>query len=70
MTRRESPWLTSQEAVAYLKIGSLSALYRLVREHRLPYARLGGLYRFDYRDLDRFLHESTTAVASPLRSVR
>jgi len=51
----ETPHLTAHEAVAYLKLGSLSALYRLIREHRLPYGRAGRSYRFNRHHLDRWL---------------
>lgn len=47
-----TPYLTSAETVVYLRLGSESALYRLIREHRLPARRRGGNYIFDVRDLD------------------
>lgn len=50
MTRE--PYLTAAEMIAYLRLGSTSALYRLVREHRLPFCRVGRLYRFDRADVD------------------
>ena len=57
MTRAAaSPYLTAREAVDYVRAGSLSALYRLIREHRLPFCRVGRLYRFDTRDLDAWMH--------------
>lgn len=51
----DSPYLTSQEAVRYLRLPSLAALYRLIREHGLPHGRLGGQHRFDKRQLDAFV---------------
>lgn len=48
---RES-YLTPAELMAYLRLGSQSALYRLIREHRLPFRRIGRLYRFDREDVD------------------
>jgi excisionase family DNA binding protein len=48
-------WLTPAQAIAHLQIGSLSALYRLVREHRLPYGRIGKHYRFRRDHLDRWI---------------
>jgi excisionase family DNA binding protein len=50
MTRE--PYLTPAETITYLKLGSSSALYRLIREHRLPFCRVGRLYRFDRADID------------------
>lgn len=51
----ESPYLTAREAIGYLRLGSVSALYRLVREHRLPTCRRGRLYLFDKRELDAWV---------------
>lgn len=57
------PYLTSQQAVAYLSLGSLSALYRAIREQGLPFCRIGsGAYRFDYRELDGWLREHRTGL--------
>jgi excisionase family DNA binding protein len=54
-----SPYLTSREAIAYLRLDTLrsphSALYRLITEHKLPYGRRGGLYLFDTRELDAWV---------------
>lgn len=58
----DSPYLTSEEAVAYLRLGSSSALYRLIREHRLPYGRLGRQLRFDKRELDAFVAGHGSAI--------
>ena len=55
----ESPYLDSNEAVQYLKIKTLSALYFLMREHACPYLRMGGRLRFDKRDLDAWLRGTT-----------
>ena len=35
----DSPYLTSREAVAYLRLPSLSSLYSHIRENRLPVLR-------------------------------
>jgi excisionase family DNA binding protein len=55
-THPVSPYLTAREAMSYLKLGSQSALYRLIREHHMPYCRVGRLYRFDVRELDAWTH--------------
>jgi excisionase family DNA binding protein len=57
-----SPYLTSKEAVEYLKLGSESALYRLIREHRLPTCRRGRLYLFDTRELDAWVRGHDSAI--------
>jgi excisionase family DNA binding protein len=57
-----SPYLTAREAIAYLKLGSRSALQRLIVEHRLPYCRRGGMYLFDTRELDAWLHGHSSAL--------
>jgi len=50
-----SPYLTSKEAVEYLKLPSLSALYTLIREHALPAHHRGRLRLFDVRELDAWV---------------
>ena len=50
-----SPYLTSREAVDYLKLPSLSALYTLIREHALPAHHRGRLRLFDVRELDAWV---------------
>ncbi|MEP7304685.1 MAG: helix-turn-helix domain-containing protein [Acidobacteriota bacterium] len=50
-----SPYLTSREAVDYLKLPSLSALYTLIREHSLPAHHRGRLRLFDVRELDAWV---------------
>ncbi len=58
----ESPYLTAREAMAYLRVQSQSALYRLVNEHRLPCCRRGRLYLFDRREVDAWLHGHGSAL--------
>lgn len=50
-----SPYLTSKEALVYLRLGSLSALYTHIRENGLPTCRCGGNLRFDTRELDAWM---------------
>lgn len=50
-----SPYLTAKETIEYLRLGSNNALYRLIREHRLPFCRVGRNYRFDTRQLDSWM---------------
>jgi hypothetical protein len=61
-----SPYLSAHEAVRYLRLGSLGSLYRLCREHRLPYGRRGKTYIFDVRKIDRWV-EATGSGADFLR---
>lgn len=60
----DSPYLTSQEAIVYLRLNTLSALYSHMRDNRLPYLRAGRLLRFDKRELDAWLagHDSHLAL--------
>lgn len=51
----DSPYLTAREAMAYLRVESQSVLYRLVKQHKLPFCRRGRLYLFDRRELDVWL---------------
>jgi len=53
-----SPYLNANEAVQYLRLGSLQALYRLINEHQLPYGRRGRIYLFDTRKIDRWVESS------------
>lgn len=57
------PKLTAAEAIAYLNIGSESALYRLIREHRLPFLRVGQRYRFDRAEVDAWMHGHSSVIA-------
>jgi len=68
-----SPYLTSAEAVDYLRLSprdrakkgatkDFSGLYRLMREHRLPYVRRGGRLLFDSRELDTWMRENAMRV--------
>jgi excisionase family DNA binding protein len=58
----ESPYLTSAEAIQYLRLGSRRALQRMLAEHRLPFCRLGRHYRFDRRELDAWLRGYGSAI--------
>jgi excisionase family DNA binding protein len=57
-----TPYMTAGETKIYLRLGSDSALYRLVREHGLPFCRVGRLYRFDVRDVDAWTHGHGSAI--------
>lgn len=58
----ESPYLTARDTIAYLRLTGQNALYRLVREHGLPFCRVGRLYRFDRRDVDAWVHGFGSAL--------
>lgn len=66
-------WIGPREAMAHLGIGSQTALYRLISDHRLPFGRLGRLYRFRRADLDQWAlvqgAEAKQALTGGLRSV-
>ena len=51
-------WLTSREAVTYLRLPSAGALRNLVYRRQIPFAKLGRSLRFDREALDRFLESS------------
>lgn len=55
----DSPYLTSKEAIAYLRLPSLGALYNHIRDNRLPVCRVGGALRFDKRELDAWMRGTT-----------
>lgn len=58
----DSPYLTSREALTYLRLRSLSALYSHMRDNRLPYQRVGRSLRFDTRELDAWVRGFGSAV--------
>jgi excisionase family DNA binding protein len=62
--RHASPYLTTREAVVYLRLGSLSALYRHIKENRLPSVRRGRTRLFDVRDLDAWLRQELHLIPS------
>lgn len=64
-----SPYLTSREALVYLRLNSLSSLYRHIRENRLPVLRAGADLRFDTRELDAWLRNELHLLPSK-RTVR
>jgi len=53
-TTREvySNLMTSREVISYLRLGSLRALYRHIKENNLPFRRVGRDYRFHRMDID------------------
>lgn len=56
------PYLTAADMLVYLQLGSESALYRLVREHGLPFCRVGRRYRFDRLDVDAWVRGFGSAL--------
>jgi excisionase family DNA binding protein len=58
----ESPYLDSREAIAYLRLPSLRALYHHIKENRLPVLRVGEALRFDRRDLDAWVRGHANAI--------
>lgn len=58
----DSPYLTSQQAVKYLVLPSLSSLYSHIRENGLPVCRVGGSLRFDTRELDAWVRGFRSVV--------
>ena len=58
----ETPYVDSRGAMGYLVLTSMSSLYYLIREQRLPHLRRGGRLLFDKRDLDAWLR-GTDAVS-------
>ena len=47
-------WLTVQEAAVYLKV-SKSKLYQLARDKEIPHGKVGVQWRFDQKELDRWV---------------
>ena len=57
-------WITVQEAAAYLRLGSPSAVYRHMRDNKLPYGRIGRHYRFKRSQLDAWVESKNGIVAA------
>lgn len=53
----DSPYLTVEEAIQYLRLPSRAALYRLIKDWRLPHGRRGGLYIFHRGKLDAWVDQ-------------
>jgi excisionase family DNA binding protein len=56
--RSSGPWLNPPQAVRYLRLPSLKALYQAVRRGQIPVHRLGKRLRFNRTELDRILDTS------------
>lgn len=55
-------WLTSDEAVAYLRLPTVGALRVLVCRRKLPFHKLGRRLRFKKAELDGFLDASGKGI--------
>ena len=53
--RIESPYMTVDETIVYLRLTSRRALQRLLSGHRLPHGRLGRKLLFDRREVDAWV---------------
>lgn len=55
----DSPYMNTAECAEYLRLHTLaapvSAIYYLIREHKLPHGRKGNLYLFDKREIDAWV---------------
>jgi excisionase family DNA binding protein len=58
-----TPYLTSQQAIAFLELPSLGALYWHIRENRLPFGRVGGRYRFKQVELEAWVAGQRAVLA-------
>ena len=47
-------WLTIDELAGYLKMGR-TKLYRLSQEGRIPTSKVGGQWRFDREEIDKWM---------------
>jgi excisionase family DNA binding protein len=61
--RDRTPYLTSQQAIAFLELPSLGALYWHIKENRLPYGRVGGRYRFRQVELEAWVAGQRAVLA-------
>ena len=64
--RKEEPYLTTEEAAAYLQI-NVRTLYRLLRVGEIPAGRIGRLWRFRESELDAWLGTNAGLKHSSVR---
>ena len=60
--------MTTEECRVYLNLGSLDAVYRMVREYGLPRIAVGPVFRFRVSEVEGWLEAQRPAA--PLRAVR
>ena len=53
---RAAPVLTVRELAAYLKVHT-STIYRLLKTRQLPAFKIGGDWRFNVEEIERWRHE-------------
>jgi excisionase family DNA binding protein len=58
-----SPYMTAQQACAYLQRTDLKAFYKAVKAQRIPHRRDGRHFLFKADELDRWLDERAAFVA-------
>lgn len=68
VTDRDTRYLTTEQARDYLNLGSVNAVYRLIREWQLPYGRVGRTYRFNRRHLDLWIERRGVAAIASVKA--
>lgn len=61
-------WIDARAAVQHLGLGSTRALRRAIREHKLPFRRIGRHLRFRRADLDEWM-DASVGVTTKLKRV-
>jgi len=59
-------WLTLEETAQYLKIGK-STLYELARNGKVPAHKMGRVWRFDPKELDKWLKSGEAPLAKVVK---
>ena len=62
----ETKWLTVIEAAQYLKMGR-STIYKLAQEGKLPAHKVGRQWRFDAKELDKWIRSGKLAAPEERR---
>jgi excisionase family DNA binding protein len=64
------PLLTTEDVMGRLGLGSVNAVYRMVRDFGLPRRRVGGVFRFVPSEVEAWLERQNAPAIAAARSAR
>lgn len=65
----QSPLLTTEQVRLKLGLGSINAVYRLVRDYELPRLTVGGVYRFSQPQVEAWIARQSERQMQSLSAV-